>query len=122
MWLDTMSRMPVSSPPISSPPNGRANDNALPAFALGLVFVPFNLYGIARSLRSSLGPGLEEDSSPPTNPGVRGHGHSTRSPQLVMGLVSLGVGLWIDGGPRRPGIGWVHGVSMSESRIAQSAG
>jgi hypothetical protein len=38
--------MAESPPPISPPPNGRANDYAIAAFVLGLVFVPLYLYGI----------------------------------------------------------------------------
>jgi hypothetical protein len=83
----------VAQPSPSPPHEARANDLALAAFVLGLVSVPFYLYGIVAI--AAIVVGIVGVRKPPRDPRtllLAGAGIAFGTISFLMGLVSLGVG------------------------------
>jgi hypothetical protein len=86
-------RMAESPPPGSPPPNDRANDLALAAFVLGLVSVPFYLYGFVSIAAVIVGVlGLRRTPRGVATTVFAATGIALGAISFVMGLVSVGVG------------------------------
>jgi len=82
-----------SSPTGSPPPNGRANDLSVAAFVLGLVSVPFYLYGIVGIAAIVAGIlALRKSPRGPPSAVFASAGIALGAISFLMGLVSLGVG------------------------------
>jgi hypothetical protein len=82
------------SPPGSPPPNGRANDLSVASFVLGLVSVPFYLYGIVGIAAIVVGIlGLRKSPRAPPTTVFASAGIALGTISFLMGLVSFGVGL-----------------------------
>ena len=85
--------MAESPPPRSPPPTGRANDYAVAAFVLGLVSVPFYLYGIVSIVSVIVGIlGLWKQPRDSRTTVFAATGIALGAISFVMGLVSWGVG------------------------------
>jgi hypothetical protein len=85
--------MAESPPPRSPPPTGRANDYAIAAFVLGLVSVPFYLYGIVSIVSVIVGVlGLRKHPRDSPTTVFAAAGIALGAISFVMGLVSWGVG------------------------------
>jgi hypothetical protein len=81
-----------SPPPGAPPPNGRPNDVAVAAFVLGLVSVPFYLYGIVSILAVIVGVvGLRRPPRGAPTTVFAGSGIALGAISFAMGLVSVGV-------------------------------
>jgi hypothetical protein len=82
----------MAPPPGSPPPNAPANDLAVAAFVLGLVSVPFYLYGIVSIAAVIVGVlGLRRTPRGPPSTVFAASGIALGAISFVMGLVSLGV-------------------------------
>jgi hypothetical protein len=95
MWpASTIDRMAESPPPPEAPPpSAPRNGYAVAAFVLGLLSVPFYLFGIVSILAVIAGVlGLRKPPRVPSNIVLAATGIALGAMSFLAGLVSLGVG------------------------------